>query len=144
MTSMEEDDLLQRSIRRKRKDGEMGVSLNEICDDPDSSADHPMIETENNPVNLGFVNGPSFKDVVTNRNGPGLQGASGSDMAPEDDEFHFVSDGEEDDEDDRCPVIRLSRVDKRRLCQPWKNSLIVKLFGRSIGYTYLCRRLKEL
>lgn len=144
MTSMEEDDLLQHSVRRKRKDGEMGVSLNEICDDPDSSPDHPMIETENNPVNLGFVNGPSFKDVVTNRNGPGLQGASGSDMAPEDDEFHFVSDGEEDDEDDRCPVIRLSSVDKRRLCRPWKNSLIVKLFGRSIGYTYLCRRLKEL
>ncbi|XP_021735747.1 uncharacterized protein LOC110702350 [Chenopodium quinoa] len=45
--------------------------------------------------------------------------------------------------DERFPVIRLSKEEKARLRQPWKTSLIIKLFSGKIGYMGLIRRLKK-
>ncbi|XP_021300450.1 uncharacterized protein LOC110428853, partial [Herrania umbratica] len=42
------------------------------------------------------------------------------------------------------PYIWLTKEDKRRIRQPWKNTLIVKLLGRDISYTYLCNRVRQL
>jgi len=44
-------------------------------------------------------------------------------------------------EDPRCPTIRLSKEEKLRLRNPWKKALIVKLFGRGMGYLQLKRGL---
>ncbi|XVF00260.1 hypothetical protein REPUB_Repub03eG0269800 [Reevesia pubescens] len=55
-------------------------------------------------------------------------------------------DSEDDtfDENHEGPCILLSKEDKRRIRSPWKNTLIVKLLGRSISYMYLCNRVKQL
>ena len=53
-----------------------------------------------------------------------------------DDLDEWVSDDEEcavaEDLED-CPTIVLSKTEKLRIRRPWKQSLIVKLLGRSIG-----------
>ncbi|EOY32562.1 Uncharacterized protein TCM_040554 [Theobroma cacao] len=40
--------------------------------------------------------------------------------------------------------IQLNREEKKRIQGPWRNTLIVKLLGRGISYTYLCNRVKQL
>ncbi|XVF38986.1 hypothetical protein REPUB_Repub20aG0150000 [Reevesia pubescens] len=42
------------------------------------------------------------------------------------------------------PCILLSKAEKQRIRSLWRNTLIVKLLGRSIGYNYLCNRVKKM
>ncbi|XP_021298836.1 LOW QUALITY PROTEIN: uncharacterized protein LOC110427624 [Herrania umbratica] len=42
------------------------------------------------------------------------------------------------------PYIGLTKEEKRRIRQPWRNTLIVKLLGRDISYTYVSNRVKQL
>ena len=55
---------------------------------------------------------------------------------------------EEEDQDDEwdldCLTVRLSKKDKQRIWKLWKQTLIVKLLGRSIGYHHLLKMIKEL
>lgn len=57
-----------------------------------------------------------------------------------------VSDDEDmnDEEDPECPTIKLSKEEKRRLRQPWQQTLIIKVLGRRVGYTYLAKRLHTI
>jgi hypothetical protein len=43
-----------------------------------------------------------------------------------------------------CPMFQLSRREEARIHKPWKQGLIVKLFGRRIGYKALENRLKQM
>lgn len=47
------------------------------------------------------------------------------------------------DEDSKCPVILLSKEEKKTLRKPWKISLIIKMFDKNIGYMTLMRRLSK-
>ena len=63
------------------------------------------------------------------------------------DDESFISDDEEmyeEEEDEDCPTIRLSKVEKARLRSLWRQTLIVKVLGRTVGFTYLLRRIKAL
>ncbi|CAN1152785.1 hypothetical protein LINPERHAP2_LOCUS18978, partial [Linum perenne] len=40
--------------------------------------------------------------------------------------------------------LKLSKDFKEKLCKPWANTLIVRLMGKSIGYAYLCHRLRSM
>ncbi|CAL1396494.1 unnamed protein product [Linum trigynum] len=40
------------------------------------------------------------------------------------------------------PALKVSTALKERLCQPWQKTLIVRLLGRSITYSYLVSQLK--
>ncbi|CAN1121856.1 hypothetical protein LINPERHAP2_LOCUS1027, partial [Linum perenne] len=40
--------------------------------------------------------------------------------------------------------LRLSPVFKEKLCRPWTNSVIVRLIGKNISYTFMCNRLKAM
>lgn len=42
------------------------------------------------------------------------------------------------------PSYPLTKKEKVRLRAPWRQSLIVKVMGRKIGYTYLLRRLSTI
>ncbi|KAI8031517.1 hypothetical protein LOK49_LG01G02367 [Camellia lanceoleosa] len=42
------------------------------------------------------------------------------------------------------PSISLSKEEIIRIRDPWQNSLIVKLMGQSLGYTYLIDKLKSI
>lgn len=53
-----------------------------------------------------------------------------------------VYDPKEDEVD--CPLICLSKEEKASLRKKWRNSLIIKVWGRTVGYNYLMRRLKSM
>lgn len=86
---------------------------------------------------------PSFRDM--------LRGTAGQpsihqqlEAMEEDDEVPDDDLGPEDLEpDDRCPVILLTKEEKKQMRQPWKNSLIIKMFDGNLGYMGLMRRLKK-
>ncbi|CAN1259077.1 hypothetical protein LINPERPRIM_LOCUS10068 [Linum perenne] len=40
--------------------------------------------------------------------------------------------------------LSLSKEFKDKLCQPWTNTLVVRLLGKRIGYSYLCHRLRSM
>ncbi|CAL1370524.1 unnamed protein product [Linum trigynum] len=40
------------------------------------------------------------------------------------------------------PELRISENLKERLCQPWKKTLVVRLLGRSVAFSYLCSQLR--
>ena len=46
--------------------------------------------------------------------------------------------------DGPMPSIKFSARVHAKLSEPWKNSVVVKLHGRNIGYKTLCTRLHEL
>ncbi|GKV26879.1 hypothetical protein SLEP1_g36097 [Rubroshorea leprosula] len=48
----------------------------------------------------------------------------------------------DDDPDDPTPIILFSKEEKRRMREPWKNALIVKTFGKPVGYNFLYGSLK--
>ena len=43
----------------------------------------------------------------------------------------------EDNSEDRCPVILLSKEEKQRIHAPWRSAFIIKAFGKSLGYKCL-------
>ncbi|XP_031091112.1 uncharacterized protein LOC115996110 [Ipomoea triloba] len=45
---------------------------------------------------------------------------------------------------ERCPVIKLSKEEKKALHRPLKLALIIKVLGRKVGYNYLLSRIKAL
>ncbi|CAN1790449.1 Putative ribonuclease H protein At1g65750 [Linum perenne] len=54
-------------------------------------------------------------------------------------------------EKDIVPLVRngikslnLSKDFKDKLCKPWSNTVIVRLLGKNIGYSYLCHRLHAI
>ncbi|CAN1818829.1 hypothetical protein LINPERHAP1_LOCUS28511 [Linum perenne] len=54
-------------------------------------------------------------------------------------------------ENDITPVIsngiralRLSQGFKEKLCKPWTNTVVIRLIGKSVGYSYLCNRLRSM
>ncbi|KAG6763281.1 hypothetical protein POTOM_030695 [Populus tomentosa] len=53
--------------------------------------------------------------------------------------FHLTEDGE-----DGCPIIKLSVEERKRIREPLRQTLIVKVIGRRVGYTYLVKRLHVL
>ncbi|CAN1332712.1 hypothetical protein LINPERPRIM_LOCUS35828, partial [Linum perenne] len=40
--------------------------------------------------------------------------------------------------------LSLSKGFKEKLCKPWSHSVVVRLLGKSIGYSYLCHRLRAM
>ncbi|XP_031124352.1 uncharacterized protein LOC116027066 [Ipomoea triloba] len=82
---------------------------------------------------------PSYKQTLTGeRVDHGRVEAEDRDFDSEDDEI------EDEEEDKDCPTIRLTRAEKRILRAPWKQTLIIKLWGRSVGYNYLLRKLQNM
>ncbi|KAJ7978170.1 reverse transcriptase [Quillaja saponaria] len=54
--------------------------------------------------------------------------------------------GEDDvtEVEDGISTIRLSREEEREIRKPWRNTLIFKLMGRSIGYNFLLKKLSQM
>ncbi|XP_048502879.1 uncharacterized protein LOC125498670 [Beta vulgaris subsp. vulgaris] len=70
--------------------------------------------------------------------------ANPSQMVTEEEDLSDDDEFPEDLEDDpQCPIILLSKEEKRKLRQPWRNALIIKMFDSKIGYMSLIKRLKR-
>ncbi|XP_031097086.1 uncharacterized protein LOC116001342 [Ipomoea triloba] len=62
-------------------------------------------------------------------------------------EKEMVSDDEEMGDErayPNCPIIRVSKEKKERLRRPWRRTLIIKLLGRKVGYSFLMNRLQRM
>ncbi|CAN1792139.1 hypothetical protein LINPERHAP1_LOCUS19556 [Linum perenne] len=45
---------------------------------------------------------------------------------------------------DGVRALQLSSGFKEKLCRPWSNSVIVRLIGKTIGYSFMCNRLRSM
>lgn len=127
--SREEVDLLERNSKKvKVRNGKSGSS--------ESQHLHVKVDGEEPRRKLSYrekllgnvVNDMEMKD----------QSEEGECFSDED------SDLEEDDEDEECPNIRLSKVEKQRIRRPCWKTLILKVLGRRVGYKFLERRVNQL
>jgi sucrose-6-phosphate hydrolase SacC (GH32 family) len=112
-------------------------SCREAIDDSTEEAD--LLIRSSKKVKIGDINGQSYVEK--------LMGET-SVRHEEDEDNHFnecVSDDDDDDSDeDDCPVIKLSMEEKKRIRAPWKQTLIIKLMGRKVGYMFFMQRLKNM
>lgn len=152
LVSSQEQDQLHRSNKKiKRK-------ITHIIFGEDSEQHETPME-EDDPSNAIMKeqtqamrsNAPtSFKEMLTNNHlsmnekqreqsfNPFGYTNNDDDLASDDDEPPEV-----DTEDANCPVILLTKEEKQRMRQPWKLSLIIKMFDKHIGYMTLLRRLTK-
>lgn len=65
--------------------------------------------------------------------------ANGDQEEVENDEDLIVEEGS-----NRCPIIKLTKEEKRNIHRPWKLVLIIKVLGRKVGYNCLLNRIKPL
>ncbi|CAL5384092.1 unnamed protein product [Camellia sinensis] len=151
--SLEEEDHLIRStkkIKSKENMGEKDMDISSV-DLPSTQgqlisstpADAPQLATHS-----GGSKTKSFKEALAANKAQDLYF---------DDAMDEVSAGEEEEEGDTTiqendpshtqngiPRIRLPRKLLQQIRQPWANTLIVRLLGKSIGYRMLCTRVRNL
>lgn len=136
----EEQDLLARSNKKKKTTDEGGSGGMEENHRVDEDVD-PRAGSERRKS--------SFRDIVEmviDSNKGNSRGEEDSLHNQTTDPLDEVS-GEEDDGDENdleCPTIKVSPDEKRYLRGRRSQSLIIKLLGHTVGYTFLVRRLKAL
>ncbi|XP_019163602.1 PREDICTED: uncharacterized protein LOC109159944 [Ipomoea nil] len=133
--SPEEQDLLERSTRRAKRgrastdinfqfppdSGLMETSVGQRTSTPDSAQGRSPAATPSNPWNRR----PSQ---------PATEDKADSD----DDEME--ANGKTYD----YPVILVTKEEKERLRRPWRRSLILRVLGRTVGYSFLLQRLQRM
>lgn len=145
--SIEESDQLIRTNKKpKRK------FTNLIFEKPNTQDEQmleaPILQLENplSPRSIPIASQthpPSFRDMLR---GATRQLSVQQQLDAMDKEDEVSDDDLAPDElepDDRCPVILLNKEEKRKMRQPWKNYLIIKMFDGNLGYMGLMRRLKK-
>jgi hypothetical protein len=133
--SDDEKDLHARSTK-KVKEGEHIFSAHSSL--PKDYSDAMEMQAADNT-------GGSYKDMVLGRK-----------VDVEQDKIDENSDSEEEIAEERmkvvkgqsgdyeCPEFILSKLEEKRIYQPWRRGVIVKLLGRRIGYKALETRLKQM
>ncbi|XP_006469095.2 uncharacterized protein LOC102629728 [Citrus sinensis] len=81
----------------------------------------------------------SYKETLVNSSRVTEKGYGGETM-----EWEFEEGDVIENKDGPLPSIYFSDRVHEKLCAPWKNSVIVKLRGRTIGYRTLCMRLNTM
>ena len=81
----------------------------------------------------------SYKDIVSNPEGEWDPSHPHESFSYEED-FSDI----EDDSEDHCPVILLSKEEKQRIHAPWRSAFIIKAFGKSLGYKYLDYKIRAI
>lgn len=145
--SIEENDLLDRSTKKpKRRDPQSShTPLQQLQPQPTF---HPIpssntkqffvADARTAPVQRKQV---SFCDLMVSQM---HDGPSSSIQTEDDDDFSDDDLAPEDMEDDpKCPVILLTKEEKKKLRAPWKHALIIKLYNHKIGYMSLMKRLQK-
>lgn len=143
--STEELDLINRSNKKpKRKITHLIFNRQpdeEMVDQNQQRPPGPEPRTSPNANNRLPVVRRSFRDLIIadqlNRSAVNFNETEDEDLSDDDTAPEDVAD------DPTCPVILLSKEEKKRLRQPWKHALIIKMFDSKIGYMSLMKRLKK-
>ncbi|OMP00874.1 Endonuclease/exonuclease/phosphatase [Corchorus olitorius] len=126
--SVEESDLLQRSTKRfKDQVNTMDVELAHSEHARPNFSQSPLVESSSHQL----VHRTYRDKLVNQADDLQISYTSFSRFLDED------SDLEEEDDQDDTPVILLSKEEKNRLRKPWIHSIIIKTYGKSVGYNYL-------
>ena len=141
----EDEDSVRRSTKKKK--GSHQYPLDDTMPDmPDMASPMGGITDEGGAADLpeGLRSGVSYKESLLGEL-PGAyeQAFFGStvDMEPEE---VVSSDDEEEPPEEGEVIINFPSDLKRKIRAPWSTSLIVKVFGRSVGYLFLVNKLKSL
>lgn len=78
----------------------------------------------------------SFREVLTGKEDDGKMREE--DYVSDDDAYDVKDDNVD------CPIISLTKEEKARIRKPWRQTLIIKVLGRTVGYTYLLKWLKTI
>jgi hypothetical protein len=84
----------------------------------------------------------SYKDSLVNPEGV-WQDHTMPDFIHSEEADEVDSDAE-DNMDDEIPVILLSKAEKERIHAPWRSALIIKVFGKSVGFKYMDFKVRSL
>ncbi|XP_021724672.1 uncharacterized protein LOC110691991 [Chenopodium quinoa] len=106
----------------------------------------PIVEPQQSPLpppNLGTT-AKSFRDLIRDTR---LDEVAHRETHIEIEDEEDVSDDDEIPEgiedSERCPVILLTKEEKRAMRKPWKHTLIIRMFDGSLGYMGLMKQLKR-
>lgn len=147
--STEERDILERSTKKAKSmashlgsvEVDMVMETPELREEGTTLASNVWSQTTatRGDGRTGEDNRPvTFKEACM-----GYKGLEDENLA----DLGYVSDDDviaQEDEKEDCPTIALTKAEKTRLRRPWHLTLIVKVMGRKVGYTYLFRRIKTL
>lgn len=150
--SREDEDLLERSVKKsKMGDGmQSGDMIDVVHESPltemefenhENHGEKRDLEVRNKPQNQSK---PSYSEMLA---GMASQGQSGGlkdgllsgDYPDSDDDVY-----EKEEDKDFCPLITLTKEEKKSLRQKWRQSLIIKVWGRRVGYNYLQKKLQSM
>lgn len=81
----------------------------------------------------------SYRSMLTRLEDMEKKDKEEEDMASDDEHEDKEREGDKD-----CPVITLTKKEKARLRKQWRQSLIIKVMGKVVGYSYLLRRLNAI
>ncbi|KAJ1439231.1 hypothetical protein SESBI_02602 [Sesbania bispinosa] len=103
-------------------------------------------------TSLNFLRGVvSYKDIFIGANeGSEHESDSGCDSFSSDSGDEDNGDEDQIDEellslwDPGCPIVKISKKEKKSICIPWKRTVIIKLLGKRVGYKMLQNRLYKL
>ncbi|XP_031120258.1 uncharacterized protein LOC116023400 [Ipomoea triloba] len=133
--SPEDEDLLQRSTKKTKR--------------PRSATATPGPTTPDDTVQetqfLADLKSPDSTQWRTPVETPNT--AWGRKEVPDTFDKEVVSE-DEDMNDERsypkCPVIHVTKEEKESLRRPWRRTLIIKVLGRKVSYSYLLNRLQKM
>ncbi|GKV43678.1 hypothetical protein SLEP1_g50939 [Rubroshorea leprosula] len=105
----------------------------------DSNATHASLSKEES-MEEAATTAPSYKDKLL------VDGVveNSSDDLSFDAILDYLDEGldVDDDPEDPNPVILFSKEEKRRMREPWTKALIIKTFGKTVGYNFLYGSIK--
>ncbi|XP_031097076.1 uncharacterized protein LOC116001330 [Ipomoea triloba] len=137
--SAEEVDLLRRS-KKKTKRG--------LAERDDATMEMEEDGRESQPIDMDLNGKGPNGQTIQSVKGPArsFKGA----LTRLKDRVTFTEDvfddeaGEQEDDDPDCPVVKLTKEEKKRMRRRWENTLIIKVLGKVVGYNYLLRRLRTI
>lgn len=132
--SDEDQDLLERSTKKSKVTMHVQPPFDVAMDWEEANAH--SVEHANGTGNKSML---SYKNKLTGEGNDNQSAVEG---------VETVSDDEEDErsgnDDNFCPRIKLTKEEKRWIRNPWKQTLIIKVMGRRVGYAYLLRRITAM
>jgi hypothetical protein len=137
-----EDDGTSRRNNKKHKESHLLSVAEESHESGNHNGDAIPNSEPGSPIRVR--SGISYKDSLVGMIPGAYEYAFFGSSMEEDADFSSDEDDEDEPPEDGEVVIKFSRELKHRIRAPWSSSLIVKVFGRSVGYVFLMNKLKTM
>ncbi|KAJ1426110.1 hypothetical protein SESBI_10495 [Sesbania bispinosa] len=141
--STEEMDLLARSTK-KAKVRENGSQATTVIGCDRKSISYRDICLGKEDQNTEDEDSDSSDSEDSDYEGKNGDSASDEEVGDSGDEFMSEEEENEDNQMSRCPVVKISKEERKRVCRPWKHWVIVKLLGKKVGLKFMLLRLEKL